>query len=108
LKENGNPGLIDGYTPEQRFFMCGRPSGGLKQEMQHQEQVTDPHSPGMYRAYVPLQNVDTSTKLLISNQMMECTPQKTELKSGSRNMQYKLPSESLGFFLFYIDIPYSQ
>jgi predicted metalloendopeptidase len=21
LKENGNPGLIDGYTPEQRFFM---------------------------------------------------------------------------------------
>jgi hypothetical protein len=21
LKENGNPGLIDGYTPEQRFFI---------------------------------------------------------------------------------------
>jgi predicted metalloendopeptidase len=34
LKENGNPGLIDGYTPEQRFFMSWATIGGLKQEMQ--------------------------------------------------------------------------
>ncbi|MDN3710546.1 hypothetical protein QW060_27540 [Myroides ceti] len=27
---------------------------------------TDPHAPGMYRAYVPLQNVDTCIRLLTS------------------------------------------
>jgi predicted metalloendopeptidase len=36
-------------------------------------QVTDPHSPGMYRAYVPLQNIDTFIKLLISKKMMGCS-----------------------------------
>jgi predicted metalloendopeptidase len=59
LKENGNPGLIDGYTPEQRFFMSWATIWGLKQEMQQsrtsEKQI---HSPGMYRAYVPL-HVDT-------------------------------------------------
>jgi predicted metalloendopeptidase len=29
-----NPGLIDGYTPEQRFFMSWATIWGLKQEMQ--------------------------------------------------------------------------
>jgi predicted metalloendopeptidase len=58
LKENGNLGLIDGYTPEQRFFWptiwrSKARDEGLKPGK------TDPHSPGMYRAYVPLQNVDT-------------------------------------------------
>ncbi len=60
LKENGNPGLIDGYTPEQRFFI----SWGtiwrtkMRDEAIKNQVKTDPHSPGMYRAYVPLQNVD--------------------------------------------------
>jgi predicted metalloendopeptidase len=45
---------------------------------------TDPHSPGMYRAYVPLQNVDTYQAFDIKK-VTECTSrQKTELKSGSR------------------------
>jgi hypothetical protein len=34
---------------------------------------TDPHSPGMYRAYVPLQNIDTFIKLLISKKMTGCS-----------------------------------
>jgi putative endopeptidase len=61
LKENGNPGLIDGYSPEQRFFMSWATIWRSKaRDAAIKNQVkTDPHSPGMYRAYVPLQNVDT-------------------------------------------------
>ncbi|NMH28245.1 M13 family metallopeptidase [Flavobacterium silvaticum] len=60
LKENGNPGKIDGFTPEQRFFI----SWGtiwrtkMRDEAIKNQVKTDPHSPGMYRSYVPLQNVD--------------------------------------------------
>lgn len=61
LKENGNPGLIDGYTPEQRFFISW---GTVWRTKMRDEAIknlvkTDPHSPGMYRAYVPLLNIDT-------------------------------------------------
>jgi endothelin-converting enzyme/putative endopeptidase len=61
LKENGNPGLTDGYTPEQRFFMSWATiwRSKARDEAIKNQVKTDPHSPGMYRAYVPLQNVDT-------------------------------------------------
>jgi putative endopeptidase len=61
LKENGNPGLIDGYTPEQRFFLSWATiwRSKARDEAIKNQVKTDPHSPGMYRAYVPLQNVDT-------------------------------------------------
>ena len=60
LKQNGNPGLIDGYTPEQRFFISWATIWRTKarDEAIKSQVKTDPHSPGMYRAYVPLQNVD--------------------------------------------------
>jgi predicted metalloendopeptidase len=60
LKENGNPGLIDGYTPEQRFFISWSTiwRSKMRDEALKSQVKTDPHSPGMYRAYVPLQNVD--------------------------------------------------
>jgi len=60
LKKNGNPGLIDGYTPEQRFFISWATIWRTKarDEAIKNQVKTDPHSPGMYRAYVPLQNVD--------------------------------------------------
>ena len=60
LKENGNPGLIDGYTPEQRFFISWATvwRGKIRDEALKNQVKTDPHSPAMYRAYVPLQNVD--------------------------------------------------
>lgn len=60
LKENGTPGLIDGYTPEQRFFISWATIWRTKarDEAIKNQVKTDPHSPGMYRAYVPLQNVD--------------------------------------------------
>jgi putative endopeptidase len=59
-KENGRPGKIDGFTPEQRFFLSWatvwrtltRPDA-LRTQIK-----TDPHSPGIYRATQPLKNID--------------------------------------------------
>lgn len=64
LKENGNPGLIDGYTPEQRFFISWATVWRTKMRDEAIKNLvkTDPHSPGMYRAYVPLLNVDSFYK----------------------------------------------
>ena len=61
LKENGNPGLIDGYTPEQRLFMSWATvwRGKIRDEALKNQVKTDPHSPAQYRAYVPLINLDT-------------------------------------------------
>lgn len=53
-------GLIDGYTPQQRFFISWSTvwRSKMRDEALKNQVKTDPHSPGMYRAYVPLQNVD--------------------------------------------------
>jgi len=60
LKANGNPGLIDGFTQEQRFFISWATVWRTKSrdEAIKSQVKTDPHSPGMYRAVVPIQNVD--------------------------------------------------
>jgi putative endopeptidase len=60
LKQNGNPELIDGYTPEQRFFISWSTVWRTKMRDESIKNLvkTDPHSPGMYRGYVPLLNVD--------------------------------------------------
>ncbi len=60
LKDHGRPGLIDGFTPEQRFFISWSTMWRTKMrdEALKNQIKTDPHSPGMYRAYVPLQNID--------------------------------------------------
>ncbi|NEV93007.1 M13 family metallopeptidase [Psychroflexus sp. YR1-1] len=54
------PGKIDGFTPEQRFFMSWATvwRTKIRDEALRTQVKTDPHSPGQYRAYVPLQNVD--------------------------------------------------
>ena len=61
LKEHGNPGEIDGFTPEQRFFLSWATvwRTKMRDEALKNKIKTDPHSPGMYRAYVPLQNIDS-------------------------------------------------
>lgn len=60
LRKNGDPGLIDGFTPQQRFFISWATiwRTKMRDEAIKNQVKTDPHSPGMYRAYVPLQNVD--------------------------------------------------
>ncbi len=59
-KENGKPDNIDGFTPEQRFFMSWATVWRTKvrEEALRNQVKTDPHSPGRYRATQPLQNVD--------------------------------------------------
>ena len=61
LSLNGKPApVIGGFTGDQRFFL------GFAQiwrslsrdEALRQQLLSDPHSPGMYRAYVPLANND--------------------------------------------------
>lgn len=60
LKKSGKTALIDGYTPEQRFFISWATiwRSKMRDEAIKNQVKTDPHSPGMYRAFVPLQNVD--------------------------------------------------
>jgi putative endopeptidase len=60
LESNGNPGLIDGFTPEQRFFISWATIWRTKyrDETLRTRVMTDPHSPGMFRAIGPLENMD--------------------------------------------------
>ncbi|MDQ7916177.1 M13 family metallopeptidase [Mesonia sp. MT50] len=62
--EHGRPEKIDGYTPEQRFFLSWATVWRTKvrEEALRSQVKTDPHSPGQYRAYVPLQNVEAFYK----------------------------------------------
>ena len=59
-KENGRPDKIDGFTPEQRFFMSWATVWRTKarDEAIRNQVKTDPHSPGKVRATQPLVNVD--------------------------------------------------
>ncbi|MEO9869144.1 M13 family metallopeptidase [Ekhidna sp.] len=61
LKENGDPGLIDGFTPEQRLFISWATIWRTKyrDETLRTQVLTDPHSPGMFRAIGPLTNMET-------------------------------------------------
>ncbi len=61
LRENGHPGLIDGMTPEQRFFVSWGTIWRTKyRDKAIENQVkTDPHSPGEYRAIGPVLNLQS-------------------------------------------------
>lgn len=60
LKDKGNPGKIDGFTPEQRFFISWATIWRTKStDAALINQVkTDPHSPGYFRAIGPLENIE--------------------------------------------------
>ena len=64
LKDKGNPGLISGFTQDQRFFMSWATVWRTKSTDQYMmNQVkTDPHSPGYFRAFGPLVNQDSFMK----------------------------------------------
>lgn len=64
LKDKGNPGLISGYDQSQRFFLSWATIWRTKSTEQYMiNQVkTDPHSPGYFRAFGPLINVDAFYK----------------------------------------------
>jgi putative endopeptidase len=60
LEKHGRPDDIDGFTPEQRFFISWATvwRTKIREEALKTQVKTDPHSPGMQRAVVPLQNID--------------------------------------------------
>ncbi|HUH34629.1 MAG TPA: M13 family metallopeptidase [Moheibacter sp.] len=60
LKDKGNPGKIDGFTAEQRFFISWATVWRTKStdEALINQIKTDPHAPGYYRSFGPLINVD--------------------------------------------------
>ncbi|WP_452225623.1 M13 family metallopeptidase [Lacinutrix chionoecetis] len=60
FKENGRPENIDGFTPEQRFFMSWATvwRTKMRDDALKTRIKTDPHSPGMNRAVQPLLNID--------------------------------------------------
>ncbi|HLP17879.1 MAG TPA: M13 family metallopeptidase [Bacteroidota bacterium] len=53
------PGLIDGFTPEQRFFLSWAQVWRQNQrpEARRLQVKTDPHSPGMFRVRGPIANM---------------------------------------------------
>lgn len=60
MKENGRPADIDGFSPEQRLFMSWATIWRTKMtdDALRNQIKTNTHSPGMYRAVMPLQNLD--------------------------------------------------
>lgn len=82
LKDKGNPGTISGYTQDQRFFMSWATVWRtLSSEKYMINQVkTDPHSPGYFRSFAPLINVDAFYKAF-------------DLKKGDK--LYKTPEERI-------------
>lgn len=69
-EKNGRPDKIDGFTPEQRFFMSWGTVWRTKTRDAALKNLikTDPHSPGQYRAYMPLQNIDEFYKAFDINE----------------------------------------
>ncbi|WP_262152410.1 M13 family metallopeptidase [Chryseobacterium foetidum] len=82
LKDKGNPGLISGFTQDQRFFLSWATVWRTKSTEQYMiNQVkTDPHSPGVFRAFGPLVNQDSFIKAF-------------DIKEGDK--MYKAPSERI-------------
>jgi putative endopeptidase len=64
LKDKGNPGKISGFSQDQRFFLSWATVWRtLSSEKYMVNQVkTDPHSPGYFRSFGPLINVDAFYK----------------------------------------------
>ena len=59
LAEKGRPGLIEGFTPEQRFFLAWAQiwRQNIRPEAARVRINTDPHSPGQWRVNGPLSNM---------------------------------------------------
>ena len=59
LAQKGRPANIDGFTPEQRFFLAWAQiwRSNITDEGQRQRITTDPHSPARWRTNGPLSNM---------------------------------------------------
>jgi putative endopeptidase len=79
FEKNGRPDDIDGFTAEQRFFMSWGTIWRTKMRDEAMRNLikTDPHAPGVYRAFMPLQNVDTFYEAfnIVEGDAMYLTPE---------------------------------
>jgi putative endopeptidase len=79
-EKNGKPDPINGFTAEQRFFLSWGTIWRTKSrdEALKNQVKTDPHSPGMFRAFVPLQNVDAFYDVfnIVEGDKMYLSPEK--------------------------------
>lgn len=59
MAEEGDPGIIDGYNQQQRFFISWATIWRqlIREEALRNRIKTDPHSPGEYRGYMPIMNM---------------------------------------------------
>ncbi len=82
LNDFGNPGLIDGFTQDQRFFISWATTFKEKATDQYlQNKIkTDPHAPGYFRVIGPLINQDNFIKAF-------------DIKPGDK--MYKKPEERI-------------
>jgi putative endopeptidase len=64
LERNGRPGLIDGFTPEQRYFISFAQSFRVNEREASliTHVTTDPHSPDKWRVNGPLSNSEAFAK----------------------------------------------
>jgi putative endopeptidase len=69
-KQGQSKELIDGMTPEQRFFLGFATiwAGDVRPETAAQRIITDPHSPGLYRVNGPLSNIEDFYKAFNVNE----------------------------------------
>ncbi len=60
-KQGQSKDKIDGFTPDQRFFLSWAQvwRTNIRPEAEAQLILTDPHAPGLYRCNGPLSNMDT-------------------------------------------------
>lgn len=75
---------VDGFTPAQRFFLNWAQvwRNNTLPETQSQLILTDPHSPGMYRANGPLSNIDAwyeAFNVQPGNKMYKAKDQRTRI-----------------------------
>lgn len=82
LNDFGDPGLIDGFTQDQRFFISWATTFKEKATDQYlQNKIkTDPHAPGYFRVIGPLMNQDKFIKAF-------------DIKPGDK--MYKKPEERI-------------
>ena len=64
LQRDGRPGLIEGFTPEHRFYLGSATSfrGHVRDEPLRTRVTVDPHSPDKWRVNGPLSNSEAFAK----------------------------------------------
>ncbi|MEB0139328.1 MULTISPECIES: M13 family metallopeptidase [unclassified Undibacterium] len=75
--------LIDGLTPEQRFFVANGQSfrSSIRAEMLRLRLLTDPHAPDKYRVIAPLANLPEFSAAF------SCQGERSPLRHGSKLVQ---------------------